>query len=68
MNQGCTNPGLPIHIKTCNSSHAPSRKGQMTVRFTGHARVVGLSVQDLRYVTILAPRFFEMVSTFFKKL
>jgi hypothetical protein len=25
----------------CTSSHAPSRKRQITVRFTGHSRIVG---------------------------
>lgn len=32
---------FPAHIRLCVSSHALSRKWQITVRFTGHSRIIG---------------------------
>jgi hypothetical protein len=31
-----------LHTKVCISSHAPSRKHQITARFTGHKGIVGI--------------------------
>jgi hypothetical protein len=31
---------FPLHTKMCTSSHAPSIKRQMTMKFTGHSRTV----------------------------
>ena len=32
---------VAFRIKTCISAHAPNRKHQLTVKFTGHYRTVG---------------------------
>ena len=36
-----------LHIKTCVSSHAPSIKPQITVRFTGHYKILGSTAWNL---------------------
>jgi hypothetical protein len=50
-----------INAKLSITSHEPNRKWQMTVRFTGHSRIV-----CRQYVILLMPRIWKWLLEFWK--